>query len=43
VLINQRIRDALNSFTLADLAENRVEQLVKDGRLKGSDGLVRPA
>ncbi len=28
VLLNQRIRDAFNSFTLADLAEHRVEKAV---------------
>jgi Rrf2 family cysteine metabolism transcriptional repressor len=28
VLLNQRIRDAFNSFTLADLAEHRIEQAV---------------
>lgn len=28
LLLNRRIRDAFNSFTLADLAEHRIEELV---------------
>ena len=34
-LINQGIRDAFNSFTLADMAEHRVGKMIKKGKLPG--------
>jgi len=31
LLLNQRIRDAFNSFTLADMAEHRIGEVIKKG------------